>query len=109
MLPASARLRSSAQFRLVTRAGRRAGRRTVVVHILARDAGASLAGFVVPKTVGPAVWRNRTKRRLRHLIRDRLERLPGSYDVVVRALPAAGTEPGRLADDLDSAWAAVLR
>ena len=51
-------------------------------------------GFVVSKAVGNAVVRNRVKRRLRHLAGEqlgRLEALPGSAMLVVRALPAAAT------------------
>lgn len=59
-------------------------------------------GFVVSKKVGNAVTRNRVKRRLRHLAAG-LES-PFSTDVVVRALPAAATEPERLGSDLVSAW-----
>jgi ribonuclease P protein component len=46
-------------------------------------------GFVVSKAVGPAVVRNRVKRRLRHLARESLTALPGSAVLVVRANPAA--------------------
>jgi len=64
-------------------------------------------GFVVSKAVGNAVTRNRVKRRLRHLV---VPLLAGSRDVevVVRALPAAATQPDRLAADLTSAWAKCL-
>lgn len=49
-------------------------------------------GFTVSKAVGNAATRNRVKRRLRHLTRERLpdlEGLPGRAALVVRALPAA--------------------
>ena len=59
-------------------------------------------GFVVSKAVGNAVARNRVKRRLRHLVAGLPS--PVTADVVVRALPPAATEPGCLADDLQSAW-----
>ena len=45
-------------------------------------------GFVVSKAVGNAVVRSRTKRVLRHLVRDELSRLDPSLDIVVRANPA---------------------
>lgn len=59
-------------------------------------------GFVVSKKVGNAVVRNRVKRRLRHLARDLTS--PFHTDVVVRALPAAATEPQRMGSDLTDAW-----
>ena len=47
-------------------------------------------GFVVSKAVGNAVTRNRVKRRLRHLARERLDVAARRAAVlVVRALPAA--------------------
>ncbi|WP_230207845.1 ribonuclease P protein component [Microlunatus sp. Gsoil 973] len=68
-----------------------------------------LMGFVVSKAVGTAVARNRVKRRLRHLVAARLADTPPAARVVVRALPAARTQPQRLADDLDHAWSRIAR
>jgi ribonuclease P protein component len=66
------------------------------------------AGFVVPRTVGKAVDRNKVRRRLRHLIKDRLPGLPPGTSVVVRALPGAAARGyPELADDLDAALAAA--
>jgi ribonuclease P protein component len=55
------------------------------------------------------VVRHRTVRRLRHLVRDRLDRLaPGSV-LVIRALPAAATADSvTLGRDLDAALARLL-
>ena len=59
-------------------------------------------GFVVSGAVGPAVVRNRVRRRLRHLAVDHLRRLPDGTLLVLRALPAAaGATSGQLAADLD--------
>lgn len=70
----------------------------------------ALVGFIVARTVGNAVVRNQVRRRLRHLVRARLERLPEGSLLVVRANPAAGTACGdELAADLDSALDRVLR
>ncbi len=66
-------------------------------------------GFVVPRAVGPAVVRNIVRRRLRHLLRDRLGVLPAGSCLVVRVLPgAAGLSSPRLADALDRALERVL-
>jgi ribonuclease P protein component len=46
-------------------------------------------GFVVARSVGPAVTRNRVKRRLRHLMRERVIDLADGSLLVVRAQPAA--------------------
>lgn len=134
MLPRQARMRRSEDFRRTVRRGVRAGRRTVVVHALRvpgtrpagrdRDPGSprpdaapgdaqgtasALVGFVVPRTVGGAVRRNRVRRRLRHLARSHLRRTPGQTLVVVRALPPAATAGPELDIDLAAAWTAVLR
>ena len=107
VLPARSRMRQASDFRETTRRGLRAARPTLVLHVRAVESPPSRVGFVVSKAVGNAVTRNRVKRRLRHLV---VPLLAGSRDVevVVRALPAAATQPDRLAADLTSAWAKCL-
>ena len=119
MLPAGSRMRRREEFAAVVRRGRRAGRPSVVVHLLAGPnsepvgdaipdanptsrsepgrevvgvqdpAAAPLVGFVVGRAVGNSVTRHRVQRRLRHVLADRLPDLPAGARVVVRALPAA--------------------
>ncbi len=107
MLPAPNRLRERAEFTSAVRAlrGSRAGSRLLVVHAHQTDARAGLpprVGFVVSKAVGGAVVRNRTKRRLRAVVAQRLARIPTGTDVVVRANPAAAQASSReLAEALD--------
>lgn len=106
MLPAAHRMRRSADFERAVRSGARAGRNTLVVHLVTRtDPGPGPAvGFVVSKGVGGAVTRNRVKRRLRALTAERLGGLPADADLVVRALaPAATADYATLGDDLDGA------
>jgi ribonuclease P protein component len=130
MLPGANRLRRRQDFAVTMRRGRRAGRRHLVVHVYSERGRPSdpsetsegavatasprlgelplapRAGFVVPKAVGTAVVRNKVKRRLRHLVRERLQWLPAGSLVVVRALPpSGGASSAQLAADLD----AVLR
>ena len=99
-------MRRSADFERAVRGGVRAGRSTVVVHLVTRtDPGPGPAvGFVVSKGVGNAVVRNRVKRRLRALATERLAVLPPDADLVVRALgPAADAGYADLGHDLDGA------
>jgi ribonuclease P protein component len=126
MLNRRHRLTAPAGFARAIRRGRRAGSRSLVVHLAVDRDGDQPAeangtdratpvqppvvGFVVSRAVGNAVTRNLVKRRLRHLARERLDALPGRCVLVVRALPAAGTASyDALAHDLDSALSRVLR
>ncbi|MFF0446123.1 ribonuclease P protein component [Streptomyces sp. NPDC004609] len=118
MLPTENRLRRREDFATAVRRGRRAGRPSLVVHLHSgspdphasgESAPPTCAGFVVSKAVGGAVVRNQVKRRLRHLIRDRLAELPPGSLVVVRALPGAGdADHAQLARDLDAALQRLL-
>jgi ribonuclease P protein component len=112
VLPSDNRLTDGASFRHTVRTGRRAGSRTVVVHLVvdesAVDGSGPRIGFVVSKAVGNAVVRNRVKRRLRHLAREHVSSLPGSAVLVVRALPASASAPTReLSADLSRCLARV--
>jgi ribonuclease P protein component len=104
VLPAPHRLRLRRDFGVATRRGRRAGSATVVVHLAVPDGVVSTGaadrpvvdptapvrvGFVVSAAVGPAVVRNRVRRRLRHLVAAHLSRFPDGTLLVLRALPAA--------------------
>lgn len=111
MLPAAARLTRRDDFATAVRRGRRTARGTVVVHVAMSDpAQLARAGFVVSRAVGGAVVRHRVQRRLRHLVRARLDRLPAGVLLVVRALPTAGAASSDvLGADLDAALATVLR
>jgi ribonuclease P protein component len=104
----------SDDFRTTVRRGTRAGSARIVIHadrpaeISDRPAAEVRVGFVVSKSVGNAVTRNRVKRRLRHLVRSRLSSVPPGVKVVVRALPPASTGKGGLEADLAKAWTRAL-
>lgn len=109
-------MRRSADFGVAVRGGRRAGRTTLVAHLAVPPDSpppadtAVLVGFVVSKAVGPAVVRTAVKRRLRHLVRARLDLLPPGSRLVIRALPAAAmADSATLGADLDSALRKLLR
>lgn len=112
MLPAVHRLRDGDGFRSATKLGRRVSSRRLVVHLRLPnptsgsrgEIPASKVGFVVGRQVGPAVVRNVTKRRLRHLMRERIDGLPQGCTLVVRAKPsAAGASSRALGGELDRA------
>jgi ribonuclease P protein component len=113
MLPSRNRMRLSRDHQAVARRGVRASSRLVVVHLLpgapAECQLPTRSGFVVGRAVGGAVIRNAVRRRLRHLMRDRLDRLPTGSRVLVRAHPEAGTaSTAVLAHDLDAALGRAL-
>jgi len=112
VLPASSRLSTAAEFQQAVRRGRRAAGSLVVLHLVTTnvdkatsrsdDSHGPRIGFVVSRAVGGAVIRNRVRRRLRHLMRERLEALPAGSRLVVRAQPAAaGADYRDLGEDLD--------
>jgi len=111
MLPAGARLRRQSEFSGVLRGGARASSPSAVVHVVVSgEPCGPRAGLVVGKSVGRAVERNLVKRRLRHIVRDRLDRLPDGARVVVRALPGAAAHPfAELSRDIDRALPDALR
>jgi ribonuclease P protein component len=111
MLPAAARMRRSAEFGLAVKHGRRAGKKLVSGYLLAPDESASSphVGFIVSRSVGGAVVRNRVRRRLRHLARGYLDSLPGGSLLVLRAHPrAAIASQADLAAELDLVITALL-
>ena len=87
-------MRRRSEFTTTVRTGRRAATRALTLHLADEDpTGRSAAriGFVVPRTVGSAVARNRVRRRLRHLLAGRLTTLPTTADLVVRVGPTAAS------------------
>jgi ribonuclease P protein component len=111
VLPAQARLRRRPDFTAVVRSGRRAGRPTMVLHLLPERPAAGgpaghgapwpRVGLVVGRAVGNSVVRHRVSRRLRAVAREQLDRLPPTADLVLRARPEAATaEFDRLRADL---------
>ena len=113
MLAATQRVRRGADFAAAIRGGRRAGRGTIVVHLLLEEpvqASVARAGFVVSKAVGNAVVRNKVRRRLRHLVRPLLDELPAGSLLVVRALPSAAEASfATLGGDLEAALASARK
>lgn len=80
------RLRASAEFVRVQRAGRRVTSPHFVFLIAAREVeGPSRMGLVVSRKVGNAVVRNRVKRLCRECFRRDVAKLPDGIDLVIIA------------------------
>ncbi len=111
------RLRHNDDFRLTTRKGVSAARSHVIVHLailsspeVKRIQQAPRVGIVVSKKVGNSVVRSLTKRRLREIMRTRLDPLPDYASVVVRTRAGINEiDHDTLAGEVDSALASALR
>ena len=73
------------------RRGRRSGGTLLVTHALRTESEPVRFGFVVGRSVGNAVIRNRVKRRLRAVAFGLLPSVVPGTAVVVRALPPAAS------------------
>jgi ribonuclease P protein component len=106
-------MRRSTEFTKAVRQGSRSGRRTVTGHLIVvpdLPAEPARVGFVVSRAVGGAVVRNKVRRRLRHLARGYLDRLPEGSLLVVRANPpAAAARQADLAAEFDLVLGNLLR
>ena len=112
MLPAESRMRRRRDFSAAVRQGSRSGRTLLTGYLLipAEEDSPPRAGFVVSRSVGTAVVRNRVRRRLRVLVREYLSSLPGGSLLVVRAHPQAATaHQADLAADLDLVMSTLMR
>src|SRR3954447_4132035 len=83
------RLSRSRDFDAVYRQGRSTSTRFLVLYWFERDeeSGEPRLGLAVPRAAGNAVARNRIKRQLREVWRERLERVPAGRDYVLIAKP----------------------
>jgi ribonuclease P protein component len=82
------RLSRSRDFDAVYRHGRSVASRFLVLYWFPQDEPAEPRfGFSVPRSVGGAADRNRIKRQLREIWRERLERVPAGRDYVLIVRP----------------------
>ena len=83
------RLSRSRDFDAVYRQGRSTSTRFLVLYWFDRDEepGDPRLGLAVPKAAGNAVARNKIKRQLREVWRERLESVPAGRDYVLIAKP----------------------
>ncbi|MHB1171267.1 MAG: ribonuclease P protein component [Lacisediminihabitans sp.] len=91
MLARTNRLVRAEDYRRVVRRGRRSTAQYMVVYFTERDGrDPARFGFIVAKSVGVAVVRNRVRRRLKALVYEMLDSIPTGTDMVIRALPGSG-------------------
>lgn len=88
-MQAQHRLRTTADFERVRRRGRSWGSELLVLYAARSDQQGTRCGFAVSRRVGQAVVRNRVRRRLREIARQRLPRLRPGWDLVFSARPTA--------------------
>jgi ribonuclease P protein component len=84
------RLSRSRDFDAVYRRGKSVSSRYLVLHWFPREEGDAeepRLGLAVPRSVGPAVVRNRVKRLLREAWRELLPTVPSGHDYVLAARP----------------------
>lgn len=104
--PKANRLRRRGEFLRLQRVGKTRGRGNLVVIVEGRPGHESRLGITASRKVGPAVVRNRVKRRVREFFRTHREQLASPQDilVIVRAGAATATYA-----QISSELAAALR
>lgn len=96
MLARANRITHGRDYRGTVRGGAKFVGPHTVTYIRASDSSDARFGFIVAKSVGIAVIRNRVRRRLKAASFALLPQVAPGYDVVVRALPEAGSQPYRV-------------
>lgn len=93
MLARANRVVRPEDFRAIVRRGRRSASTSAVYYRLDRaDESPARFGFIVARSVGGAVDRNRVRRRMRAVGREIIDAGGRGVDVVVRALPGSAQQ-----------------
>ncbi len=85
-------MKKPSDFFEVVKKGVRVPNKCLVVHYKAdkRNVATPLVGFIVPKKqIKKAVERNRLKRQIRHIIAEKIEKIPLGVKIVIRVLSDA--------------------
>jgi ribonuclease P protein component len=102
-MPALPMLRRRADFEAIGRHGSARSTPLLVLRSLRTERAETRIGLATPRTLGGAVQRNRVRRRLRELVRTRLERIGPGWDLLLIARPAAGdASHAELAEAIDA-------
>jgi ribonuclease P protein component len=83
------RLTDSPEFERAYRQGAACRGRLFSVHAFPNELGTPRLGLSVSRKVGNAVTRSAVRRRLREVFHSTLSEIPGNWDLVVSARPAA--------------------
>ena len=83
-------LRRRADFEAIGRQGTARSTPLLVLRWMRTDRAETRIGLSTPRTLGGAVQRNRVRRRLRSLLRERIGRIGPGWDLLLIARPAAG-------------------
>jgi ribonuclease P protein component len=98
--PASRRLKLNREFARVRAEGRTARGELIMLGVLAVEPRAPFrAGFVTSKKIGGAVVRNRTRRRLREIVRRHQHAIGAGFWIVIIAHPAAARASSAALED----------
>jgi ribonuclease P protein component len=88
--PKSRRLTRPSEFERVKANGRVERGHLLLLSVLVRNEAGFRAGFITPRALGPAIARNRTRRRLREIVRKHQhEILGGRWIVTIARMNAA--------------------
>ncbi len=93
------RLRKRRDFERLYREGQAYVHPLVVLRVAPNEIGHPRVGITVSRAVGKAVRRNKVKRRLREIMRLRLDRLDPGYDYWLIARPRSATASYWTLDD----------
>ncbi len=88
-MPAFPMLRRKADFEALARDGSARSTSLLVLRAARTGRAVTRIGFSTPRSLGGAVERNRVRRRLRELVRERYGQLETGWDLLVIARPAA--------------------
>lgn len=100
------RLRKNRDFQYTYKKGRSLGHPLLVLIFRKTNQSVSRIGFSITKKYGKAVQRNRIKRRLREIIRARINQVKQGYDIVFAVRKEAKEVRYR---DLDDAVHTLLK
>jgi ribonuclease P protein component len=88
-VPAFPTLRHKADFDAIAHKGTAHSNRLLVLRSLRTGRADSRVGLSTPRTLGGAVQRNRVRRRLRELVRERHGEIEAGWDLLLIARPEA--------------------